>query len=176
MTRASSPGSATTASKCTADVEPLLEQADGLARFHDSRRHPRFRRARGKKALIHVIGTTGLTGENDRLIAEAAKRAAIVKSGNMSMGVNLLAALVKQVARTLGDEFDVEILEMHHNKKVDAPSGTALMLGAAAAHGRGIDLAQHSVRGPRRSYRRALCRRYRLRVRCAAVPSRAITP
>src|SRR5262249_61198674 len=76
----------------------------------------------------------------------AAKRAVIVKSGNMSMGVNLLAALVKRVAKTLDDEFDVEILEMHHNKKVDAPSGTALMLGRAAAEGRGIDLEQHAVR------------------------------
>ncbi len=64
----------------------------------------------------------------------------------MSMGVNVLAALVKQVARTLGEEFDIEILEMHHNKKVDAPSGTALMFGQAAAQGRGIDLAQRSVR------------------------------
>src|SRR5947199_8073990 len=64
----------------------------------------------------------------------------------MSMGVNLLAALVKRVAKTLDDDFDIEILEMHHNKKVDAPSGTALMLGRAAAQGRGIDLAQHAVK------------------------------
>src|SRR5437667_12519033 len=65
----------------------------------------------------------------------------------MSMGVNLLSALVQRVAKTLEEDFDIEILEMHHNKKVDAPSGTALMLGRAAAAGRGIDLAQHSVRG-----------------------------
>src|SRR5204862_2479337 len=84
---------------------------------------------------------------NDKLIAEAAKRAVIVKSGNFSMGVNLLEALVKRVARTLGDEFDVEVLEMHHNKKIDAPSGTALMLGRAAAAGRGVNLEQRSVRG-----------------------------
>jgi 4-hydroxy-tetrahydrodipicolinate reductase len=71
----------------------------------------------------------------------------IVKSGNMSMGVNLLAALVKRVAKTLDEDFDVEILEMHHNRKIDAPSGTALMLGRAAAEGRGVDLEQHSVRG-----------------------------
>jgi 4-hydroxy-tetrahydrodipicolinate reductase len=81
------------------------------------------------------------------VIAEAANRAAIVKSGNMSLGVNLLAALTKRVAKTLDDNFDIEIVEMHHNKKVDAPSGTALMLGRAAAEGRGIDLAQHSQRG-----------------------------
>ena len=69
----------------------------------------------------------------------------IVKSGNMSLGVNLLAALVKRVAQTLDDEFDIEILEMHHNKKVDAPSGTALLLGRAAAEGRGIDLGKRTV-------------------------------
>jgi len=71
----------------------------------------------------------------------------IVKSGNMSLGVNLLAALVKRVAQTLDENYDIEILEMHHNKKIDAPSGTALMLGRAAAAGRGINLAAHSVRG-----------------------------
>ena len=64
----------------------------------------------------------------------------------MSLGVNLLAALVKRVAKTLDQEFDIEVLEMHHNKKIDAPSGTALLLGRAAAEGRGIDLAQRSVR------------------------------
>ena len=131
-----------------ADVEPLLAQADGAPRFHHSGRDaspsPSWPRASG---LVHVIGTTGLTGENDKLIAEAAKRAVIVKSGNMSLGVNLLAALVKRVAKTLDEDFDIEIVEMHHNKKVDAPSGTALMLGRAAAEGRGVDLAQRSVRG-----------------------------
>src|SRR5262249_26815976 len=70
----------------------------------------------------------------------------IVKSGNMSLGVNLLAALVKRVAKTLDEDFDIEIVEMHHNKKIDAPSGTALMLGRAAAEGRKVDLAQRSVR------------------------------
>jgi 4-hydroxy-tetrahydrodipicolinate reductase len=65
----------------------------------------------------------------------------------MSLGVNLLVALTKRVAKTLGDEYDVEIVEMHHNKKIDAPSGTALMLGRAAAEGRSINLAQHSARG-----------------------------
>src|SRR6516225_1113061 len=100
-----------------------------------------------RKGCVHIIGTTGLTGENEKLIEQAAKRAVIVKSGNMSMGVNLLAALVKQVAKTLDEDFDIEILEMHHNKKIDAPSGTALMLGRAAAEGRRVDLDQRSVRG-----------------------------
>jgi 4-hydroxy-tetrahydrodipicolinate reductase len=70
-----------------------------------------------------------------------------VKSGNMSLGVNLLAALVKRVAQSLDRGFDIEIVEMHHGAKIDAPSGTALMLGEAAADGRGIKLADHSARG-----------------------------
>ncbi|HEY2135685.1 MAG TPA: 4-hydroxy-tetrahydrodipicolinate reductase, partial [Xanthobacteraceae bacterium] len=100
-----------------------------------------------KGGLVHVIGTTGLSAENEKLIALAAQRSAIVKSGNMSLGVNLLAALVRRVAKTLDQDFDIEILEMHHNKKIDAPSGTALMFGRAAAEGRGIDLATRSERG-----------------------------
>ncbi|MET0632391.1 MAG: 4-hydroxy-tetrahydrodipicolinate reductase [Xanthobacteraceae bacterium] len=130
-----------------ADVEPLLAQADGLLDFTAPAATVAFAELVARKGLVHVIGTTGLTGENDKLVAEAAKRAVIVKSGNMSMGVNLLAALVKRVAKTLDDDFDIEILEMHHNKKVDAPSGTALMFGQAAAEGRGVDLAQRSARG-----------------------------
>jgi 4-hydroxy-tetrahydrodipicolinate reductase len=129
-----------------AEVEPLLEKADGLLDFTVPAATMVFAELVARKGLVHVIGTTGLSGENEKLIAQAAKRAVIVKSGNMSMGVNLLAALVKRVAKTLDDEFDVEILEMHHNKKVDAPSGTALMLGRAAAEGRGSDLEQHAVR------------------------------
>src|SRR6266849_2114616 len=128
-----------------ADIEPLLAHADGLLDFTVPAATIAFAELAARKSLVHVIGTTGLSGENDKLIAEAAKRATIVKSGNMSIGVNVLAALVKQVARTLGEEFDIEILEMHHNKKVDAPSGTALMLGAAAAEGRGIDLAERKI-------------------------------
>jgi 4-hydroxy-tetrahydrodipicolinate reductase len=75
----------------------------------------------------------------------AARHAIIVRSGNMSLGVNLLAALVKKAARTLGPEYDIEIIEMHHRMKVDAPSGTALLLGAAAADGRGVTLEEHSI-------------------------------
>jgi len=86
-------------------------------------------------------------GENEKLIAGAANKAIIVKSGNFSLGVNLIAALTKRVAKTLDPSFDIEIFEMHHNKKIDAPSGTALMFGRAAAEGRGIDLATHSARG-----------------------------
>ena len=97
--------------------------------------------------IAHVIGTTGLSEADLASIAAAARHAPIVRSGNMSLGVNLLAKLVRDAARALGQEYDVEIVEMHHRMKVDAPSGTALMLGEAAAAGRGIALAGHSERG-----------------------------
>jgi 4-hydroxy-tetrahydrodipicolinate reductase len=129
-----------------ADAVPLMQQADGLIDFTVPAATLAFAELTARHRLVHVIGTTGLSGENERLLAEAARRAVIVKSGNMSMGVNLLAALVKRVAQTLDDEFDIEIVELHHNRKVDAPSGTALMLGRAAAEGRSINLEQHAIR------------------------------
>ena len=128
------------------DVAPLLDKADGLIDFTVPAATVAFAELTARAGLVHVVGTTGLSKEDDALIAITARRAVVVKSGNMSMGVNLLAALVKRVAKTLDQDFDIEILEMHHNKKIDAPSGTALMLGRAAAEGRGIDLAQRSVR------------------------------
>jgi 4-hydroxy-tetrahydrodipicolinate reductase len=94
-----------------------------------------------------VVGTTGLGDEAFAAIRRASEHTAIVQSYNMSVGVNLLAALVRQCAAQLGPDWDVEIVEMHHRMKVDAPSGTAILLGEAAARGRGIDLAQHSDRG-----------------------------
>ena len=130
-----------------AEVEPLLAKADGLLDFTVPAATVAFAEIMARQGGVHIIGTTGLSGENESLITEAARRTVIVKSGNMSLGVNLLAALVKRVASTLDENFDIEILEMHHNKKIDAPSGTALMLGRAAAEGRGIDLAQRSVLG-----------------------------
>lgn len=94
-----------------------------------------------------VIGTTGLEAEHHRLIDEAARAIPVLQTGNTSLGVNLLAALVEEAARRLDDDWDIEIVEMHHRHKVDAPSGTALLLGEAAARGRGIALADHSERG-----------------------------
>jgi 4-hydroxy-tetrahydrodipicolinate reductase len=130
-----------------ADLAPLVANADGLLDFTVPAATLALAEITAKAGLVHVIGTTGLSAEDDKLIAQAAKRAVIVKSGNMSMGVNLLAALVKRVAKTLGEDFDIEVFEMHHNKKIDAPSGTALMLGRAAAEGRSIALDQRSERG-----------------------------
>jgi 4-hydroxy-tetrahydrodipicolinate reductase len=128
-----------------AALEPLLAGADGLIDFTVPKATVAFADLLAKRGLVHIVGTTGLSAADEAALAAAAKRAIVVKSGNMSLGVNLLAALVKRVAKTLGQEFDIDILEMHHNRKVDAPSGTALMLGRAAAAGRGIDLAQHSA-------------------------------
>lgn len=129
------------------DAAALLAEADGLIDFTIPAATVALVEATAQLGKVHVIGTTGFTGENEKLIAEAAKKAAIVKSGNFSLGVNLVEALTRRVAKVLDDSFDIEIFEMHHNRKIDAPSGTALMFGRAAAEGRGIDLAQHSDRG-----------------------------
>ena len=97
--------------------------------------------------VVHVIGTTGLSEAHLRKLSAAARHAVIVRAGNMSLGVNLLVGLTRQVAAALGEEFDIEIVEAHHRMKVDAPSGTALMLGEAAAAGRGVALSEVSDRG-----------------------------
>ncbi len=89
---------------------------------------------------VHVIGTTGLDAEQNAAIARAAQHATIVQAANMSLGVNVLLALVERAARTLDPDYDIEVVEMHHRYKVDAPSGTALALGRAAAAGRGVEL------------------------------------
>lgn len=96
---------------------------------------------------VHVIGTTGFSDDDLRLIAAAARHAVIVRAGNMSLGVNLMVKLTQMVAAALDDDFDIEVIEAHHNRKVDAPSGTALMLGQAAADGRGVSLADAADRG-----------------------------
>jgi 4-hydroxy-tetrahydrodipicolinate reductase len=94
-----------------------------------------------------VIGTTGLEERHHFLIDDAARDIAVLQTGNTSLGVTMLAALIEDAAARLGPDWDIEILEMHHRHKVDAPSGTALLLGEAAARGRGIDLSSNSVRG-----------------------------
>ncbi|NJS15762.1 MAG: 4-hydroxy-tetrahydrodipicolinate reductase, partial [Sphingopyxis sp.] len=94
-----------------------------------------------------VIGTTGLEERHHWLIDEAARSVPVLQTGNTSLGVTMLAALVRQAAARLGPEWDIEIVEMHHRHKVDAPSGTALLLGQAAATARGIELDTHSEPG-----------------------------
>jgi len=132
----------------TDDVGAALAGADAIIDFTVPEASAALARRAAAAGLVHVIGTTGCTPAQETAIRQAGRDGArIVKSGNFSLGVNLLAGLVKQAAAALGADFDVEILEMHHNRKVDAPSGTALLLGEAAAAGRGIELAAHSVSG-----------------------------
>jgi 4-hydroxy-tetrahydrodipicolinate reductase len=140
----------------TADALPVFAKADGVLDFTAPTATIAYAELAAQARIVHVIGTTGLSAEDDAKITAAARHAVIVKSGNMSLGVNLLAALVRQAARALDANFDIEVLEMHHRSKVDAPSGTALMLGRAAAEGRGVALDDHAVRvrdgvtGPRK--------------------------
>ncbi len=129
--------------KLAGDAQALLDKADGIIDFTAPAATLAFAAQAAKAGKVHIIGTTGLSADDEAAIREAAKKAVIVKSGNMSLGVNLLAALTRRVAKTLDAAFDIEILEMHHNQKVDAPSGTALLLGQAAAEGRGINLAKN---------------------------------
>lgn len=128
--------------KLTADPLPLLAEAQGIIDFTRPMVSIMLADLAAQARIVHVIGTTGFSAQDDKRIEAAARHAIIVKSGNMSLGVNVLAALVAQAARAL-PQFDIEILEMHHKMKVDAPSGTALLLGGAAAKGRGVALEQH---------------------------------
>jgi len=129
------------------DPLPLFAAADGVLDFTTPAATVIFAGYAAQAGIAHVIGTTGCSAEDDARIAAAARHAPIVKSGNMSLGVNLLAALVEKAAQSLpAEDFDIEVLEMHHRHKVDAPSGTALLLGRAAADGRGVALTENSVR------------------------------
>ena len=133
--------------KLSADLWALSANADGILDFTVPGATIANVAIAAERGLVHVIGTTGLSGSDMAVIKSVTSRAIVVQSGNMSLGVNLLAALVKRVAQSLDESFDIEIVEMHHKAKIDAPSGTALMLGEAAAAGRGVDLALHSARG-----------------------------
>jgi 4-hydroxy-tetrahydrodipicolinate reductase len=128
------------------DAAELFERVDGVLDFTLPRASVAMCDASARAGIVHVIGTTGFSEEDESRIKAAARHARIVKSGNMSLGVNLLASLVKKAAAVLEHGFDIEILEMHHRQKVDAPSGTALLLGKAAADGRAVDLKKISVR------------------------------
>jgi len=127
------------------DPLSLFAAADGVIDFTAPTATVTYAGFCAQARIAHIIGTTGCSEEDDQKIAAAARHAAIVKSGNMSLGVNLLAALAEQVASSLDEDFDIEVLEMHHRHKVDAPSGTALLLGEAAAKGRDIALKDNSV-------------------------------
>ena len=122
----------------SADLWSLSSNADGILDFTVPGATIANVAIAAQRGLVHVIGTTGLSASDDAVIKSVTSRAIVVKSGNMSLGINLLAALVKRVAQSLDDDFDIEILEMHHRAK---------MLGDAAAAGRRIALEQHSARG-----------------------------
>jgi 4-hydroxy-tetrahydrodipicolinate reductase len=130
----------------TADPLPVIAHAQAIIDFTTPIVSLMLADLAAQARIVHVIGTTGFSADGEARIKAAARHAVIVKSGNMSLGVTLLAALVERAAKSLPD-YDVEILEMHHRMKVDAPSGTALLLGEAAAKGRAVALEKHAVRG-----------------------------
>lgn len=132
--------------KITDDPLDLFTKVDGILDFTNPAATLKFAEYAAQARIVHIIGTTGFTPEDDEKLEAASRHATIIKAGNMSLGVNLLTALVKKVAKTLDEAYDIEIIEMHHRHKVDAPSGTSLMLGKAAAEGREIDLEEKSVR------------------------------
>jgi 4-hydroxy-tetrahydrodipicolinate reductase len=118
------------------DQLAVLSKCDAVIDFTRPQASLAFADLAAQARIVHVIGTTGFADADETRIKAAARHATIVKSGNMSLGVNLLAGLVELAAHALGNSFDIEILEMHHRNKADAPSGTALLLGQAAARGR----------------------------------------
>lgn len=124
----------------TDDPLTAFATADGVLDFTAPAATVQFAELAAQARIVHVIGTTGLSDDDLAKLQAAAYHARLVRSGNMSLGINLMAELVRRVAKALGDEFDIEITEMHHRMKVDAPSGTALLLGEAAAEGRGVNL------------------------------------
>ena len=131
----------------TDDPLPLFAETEGVIDFTVPAASVEFAGLAAQARIVHVIGTTGCSAEDEARIDAAARHARIVKAGNMSLGVNLLGVLVRQAARALAAaDWDIEVLEMHHRHKVDAPSGTAYLLGEEAAAGRGVGLGEASVR------------------------------
>lgn len=134
--------------KACDNAPDLISSADAVIEFSTPEATLRHAALAAEHGTAHVIGTTGLDAESESALLEMAARTPIVWAANMSLGVNLLCGLAEQVARSLGPEaFDIEIVETHHRQKIDAPSGTALALGRAAARGRDVVLEEVSDRG-----------------------------
>jgi 4-hydroxy-tetrahydrodipicolinate reductase len=131
----------------TDDALEAFSKAQAVIDFTAPEATLEFAALAAQARAVHVIGTTGMTDEQIARLEPASRHAVIVRAGNMSLGVNLLVQLTKKVAAALDEDFDIEVIEAHHHHKVDAPSGTALMLGEAAAEGRGVKLADVSDRG-----------------------------
>ena len=140
----------------TDDAVSAIARAQAVIDFTTPAATVAFAELAAQARAVHVIGTTGLEPDDLAAIARAARHAPIVRAGNMSLGVNLLIGLTRKVAAALGTDWDIEVVEAHHRHKVDAPSGTALMLGEAAAEGRGATLdelrtpAREGITGPRK--------------------------
>ncbi|WP_321830230.1 4-hydroxy-tetrahydrodipicolinate reductase [Thalassovita sp.] len=124
----------------TDDALEAFSKAQAVIDFTAPEATVEFAALAAQARAVHVIGTTGMAEEHLTKVNAAARHATVIRAGNMSLGVNLLVQLTKKVAAALDEDFDIEVIEAHHNKKVDAPSGTALMLGEAAAEGRGVNL------------------------------------
>ena len=120
---------------------------EGVVDFSYHAGVPAFVAKAAEEGIPYVIGTTGLTAEEQKAVDAAARKIPVLQSGNYSLGVNLLLELVRKAASVLGPQYDVEVVEMHHRHKKDAPSGTALMLAKSAAEGRGVDLADKAIYG-----------------------------
>lgn len=139
----------------TDDPPEAFARAQAVIDFTSPAATVEFAALAAQARAVHVIGTTGLSEDDLAAIKVAARHAVVVRAGNMSLGVNLLVQLTKRVAAALDEDFDIEVIEAHHNRKVDAPSGTALMLGEAAAIGRGVrledvrDAAREGITGER---------------------------
>ncbi len=131
----------------TDDPLPLFAAAQAVLDFTTPQAAVAHAEIAAQARLVHVIGATGFDAAQEARLRACARHAVIVRSGNMSLGVTLLAALTRKVAAALDAEWDVEIAEMHHRHKADAPSGTAMLLGEAAAEGRGVALAEVAARG-----------------------------
>ena len=129
------------------DPIEVIANAEAVIDFTTPSATIEFSKFAAQARAIHIIGTTGFSEKDLEKIKAASFHSVVVRAGNMSLGVNLLVALTRKVAAALDEEFDVEIIEQHHKHKVDSPSGTALMLGEAAADGRGISLNETAVRG-----------------------------
>ncbi|WP_299964935.1 4-hydroxy-tetrahydrodipicolinate reductase [uncultured Roseobacter sp.] len=130
----------------TDDITAALQEADAVIDFTAPLATIATAQAAADAGVAHVIGTTGMSDDEIAQLAKPAAHTVIVRAGNMSLGVNLLVQLTRQVAAALDEDYDIEVIEAHHNRKVDVPSGTALMLGEAAAAGRGVELADVSDR------------------------------
>ncbi|NIZ61915.1 4-hydroxy-tetrahydrodipicolinate reductase [Sedimentitalea sp. CY04] len=131
----------------TDDALKAFSKAQAVIDFTAPQATLEFAALAAQTQTVHVIGTTGMSEEQIARLEPAARDAVIVRAGNMSLGVNLLVQLTKKVAAALDEDFDIEVIEAHHHHKVDAPSGTALMLGEAAAEGRGVKLSDVSDSG-----------------------------